>query len=291
MLEWLWDAAVSPVFTELGITAAPNDDSCRPHVWWVTSGLLGRLPIHAAGYYHHEGSSENALDRVISSYIPSIKSLGYALDRIEKTSKNHPQTALFLSMKETRNQATLPGVLEEVNRLSTIVPSAVTRIVLEGPTKKDVMEIFPQLNVCHFACHGVSHPLDPSKSQLLLQDWKENPFFVDDILKLRLENSQFAYLSACSAADCQVENLLDEGITLASAFQLAGFPSVVGTLWPINDHWSVNIAEDVYRGMINGERLDVGKSAAALNLAVRRLRDKLGGRGSAVWVPYIHIGV
>jgi CHAT domain-containing protein len=133
--------------------------------------------------------------------------------------------------------------------------------------------------------------MDPSKSQLVLQDWKENPLLVDDIVKLRLENSQFAYLSACSVADCQVDELLDEGINLASAFQLAGFPSVVGTLWPINDHYSVEVAEGVYRGMIDRDRLDVRKSAASLNLAVRRLRDKLGGESVSVWAPYIHIGV
>jgi hypothetical protein len=49
--------------------------------------------------------------------------------------------------------------------------------------------------------------------------------------------------------------------------------------------------DEVYQSMIDGERLDVRKSASALNLAVRRLRDKLDGESVSVWAPYIHIGV
>jgi tetratricopeptide (TPR) repeat protein len=290
ILEWLWSAAVGPVLAELRITGPPEDEESYPHVWWVATGRLSLLPIHVAGY-HLEGSSENALDRIISSYIPSLKSLGYAQDRIRKIANDQYQTALFLSMEETPDQAKLPGAAKEAQQLSTILSNHVNPVVLEGPAKAEVLGLLPELNICHFACHGISHPMDPSKSQLVLQDWKENPLFVNDIVRLRLENSQFAYLSACSVADCQVEKLLDEGINLASAFQLAGFPSVVGTLWPINDHYSVEVAEEVYRGMIDGDKLDVRKSAAALNLAVRRLRDKLGGESVSVWAPYIHIGV
>lgn len=290
ILEWLWKVAVSPVLTELGITTASRDDGSRPRVWWVTSGLLSRLPIHASGN-HAECSTENALDRVISSYIPSIKSLRYARDRIQNTSNDHFQTALFLSMTETPGQASLPGAGAEVTRLSTLVPNAVTPIVLHGAAQQVLIDILPDVHLCHFACHGVSDPLDPSNSQLLIQDWETHPLSVKDIAQLRLQDSQFAYLSACSAADCKVETLLDESINLATAFQLAGFPSVVGTLWPIHDHYSVEVAEEVYVGMINGERLDVRRSAAALNLAVRHLRDKLGGGSISVWAPFIHIGV
>jgi len=49
-------------------------------VWWVGSGLLNMLPIHASGY-HDSSPPETALDRVISSYAPSVKSLAYARTR------------------------------------------------------------------------------------------------------------------------------------------------------------------------------------------------------------------
>jgi len=43
----------------------------------IPTGPLCLLPIHAAGY-HCEPSSRTVLDRVISSYSPSIKALLYA---------------------------------------------------------------------------------------------------------------------------------------------------------------------------------------------------------------------
>jgi CHAT domain-containing protein len=40
--------------------------------------------------------------------------------------------------------------------------------------------------------------------------------------------------------------LLDESIHLASAFQLAGFPHVIATLWQTGDSAAVQVAEDFY---------------------------------------------
>jgi len=56
-----------------------------------------------------------------------------------------------------------------------------------------------------------------------------------------------ANLSACQTAHSRYEQLLDEGINITSAFRLAGFPSVIGTLWNVDDKFSVEIAKNVYR--------------------------------------------
>lgn len=40
--------------------------------------------------------------------------------------------------------------------------------------------------------------------------------------------------------------LLDESISLSSAIQLSGYPSVVGSLWKISDKHSAEITRDVY---------------------------------------------
>jgi hypothetical protein len=55
LLEWLWIAAVGPVLAVLGIKISIP----------MFSGSLSLYPVHTAGY-HHEGSSENTLDHVIS---------------------------------------------------------------------------------------------------------------------------------------------------------------------------------------------------------------------------------
>jgi CHAT domain-containing protein len=113
----------------------------------------------------------------------------------------------------------------------------------------------------------------------------------------RLKNAQLAYLSACQVATNQDERLLDEAIHIAGACQLAGFPQVIGTLWPINDEHSATIAADVYGRMISGGKVDTRKAAEALHAAVRELRNettkKIHGQvrcDPILWGPYIHMG-
>jgi CHAT domain-containing protein len=126
---------------------------------------------------------------------------------------------------------------------------------------------------------------------LLLEDWKKDPLSVADITALNLENVRFAYLSACSAAENQVEDLIDEGIHLTGAFQLAGFPSVVGTLWHVSDEHSVTVAMEVYREMCKtSKKFNSGKAALALHLAVRNLKSERW-ENPLLWAPYIHMGV
>ena len=69
ILKWLWEAAVKPVLTDLKlITDRPVYP--LPRIWWVTSGLLGLAPLHAAGT-----SNMWTSDFVISSYVTNIRSL------------------------------------------------------------------------------------------------------------------------------------------------------------------------------------------------------------------------
>ncbi|KAK4196719.1 hypothetical protein QBC40DRAFT_257750 [Triangularia verruculosa] len=74
-LPWLWDVLASPVLEALDFTSPPSSaDSREPHMWRIPVGPLNFLPVHAAGY-HGKQTGETALDRVISSYGSSIKSL------------------------------------------------------------------------------------------------------------------------------------------------------------------------------------------------------------------------
>ena len=98
-----------------------------------------------------------------------------------------------------------------------------------------MLEHLPGCAIAHFACHGYTDPADPSQSRLLLHDHRRDPLTVAALAPLALDHAHLAYLSACSTARATDTRLLDEAIHLATAFQLAGFPHVIGTLWEIND--------------------------------------------------------
>lgn len=71
----------------------------------------------------------------------------------------------------------------------------------------------------------------------------------------------------------KTETLVDESIHLISAYQLAGFRHVIGTLWEVNDGLCVDMARITYRDMKDGGMTDESVSRG-LHKATRELRDR-----------------
>lgn len=122
LLKWLWDTVAQPVLNTLRFTQIPSE-GCLPHIWWIPTGLLARMPIHAAGY-HSQGSSNTVLDRVVSSYSSSVKAMIYSRqsrhkERIIAMSKK----AVLIGMKKTPDQNDLHFITREVNVLKRLFKS------------------------------------------------------------------------------------------------------------------------------------------------------------------------
>ncbi|RSM14908.1 hypothetical protein CEP52_001121 [Fusarium oligoseptatum] len=244
VLEWLWSSAVHPILDALGFDnpLALQADSW-PHIWWIPVGPLNSLPLHAAGY-HTKHSGETALDRVMSSYSSSLKSL--LAGRLQKMPQydSSPINALLVSMKSTPNRSPLRYAELEVNMLEKLCPALNATPIRPVQHKADVLTQLSRCDIFHFAGHGTSNALDPSQSALLLRDWEKSPLTVEDLRNERLQEKPpfLAYLSACSTGANEVLGLVDEGIHLGYACQLAGFRHIVGTLWTVSDPFCVNVA-------------------------------------------------
>jgi hypothetical protein len=303
-LAWLWDVAAGPALDALGVTGTEPDP---PRVWWVAGGLFGQLPIHAAGHHgsHAQGSPRTVMDRVVSSSTPSIRFLRHARNREKAAVCEGSGHALVVAMPGVAEQDDTPlleYVEEEASKVVGHLPGAVTLGTDGTPVGSDaVLRALPGCAVAHFACHGASHPDDPSLSRLVLSDDASSPLTVARLGTISLDRARLAYLSACETAAVRVPDLLDESIHVSTAFQLAGFPHVVGTLWPINDEVSVVVADEFYcRLRTRSGALDFTRAAQALHSAVRAVRDGAGlppeldgwDRVAApmLWAAYLHIG-
>jgi CHAT domain-containing protein len=76
----------------------------------------------------------------------------------------------------------------------------------------------------------------------------------------------------------------------ASAFQLAGFPHVIGTLWEIDDATAVEIARAFYTALADrGGSLVPRHAARALHQATRTQRDQQPAN-PYLWATHIHVG-
>ncbi|KAF5579849.1 hypothetical protein FPCIR_10914 [Fusarium pseudocircinatum] len=314
-LEWLWKCLAEQCLRELGFEDAAVDDKW-PHVWWIATGPLSRFPIHAAGLNQRNGS-DSVLDRVISSYSSSIKSLIHGRRRVRSDSgmiEDSSRSAVLVAMEDTPGASPLPFAADEVEMLQKQCPLLHLRPEMPEPYTDAVLGAMKTCTVFHFAGHGSAQFANPSDSCLLLKDWQSNALTVDKLHGMNIQDSRpfLAYLSACETKASDKVQLLDESLDLASAFQLAGFRHVVGTLWAVSDQRCVDVAKEFYQ-VIQKEGWTDTSISRGLHFAIRNVRDKqispvgksrkieLAGFAvtekpqahytSYTWVPYIHSGI
>ncbi|MEU7825936.1 CHAT domain-containing protein [Catellatospora sp. NPDC049133] len=284
ILAWLWDTTTAPVLTALGHTRTSPDDSW-PRVWWCPVGVLAHLPLHAAGYHDdvRAGAAEprTVLDRVVSSYTATIHALAHARQRPSGAAADRP--ALIVSMPQTPGAPDLPGAARETDLIASLLPGA---RILQGAeaTRDAVVSALGQHPMAHFACHGSTDWNAPDHSRLYLHDHADHPLTVAALSRLRLPDADLAYLSACETTETQLR-LADEAIHITAAFQVAGYRSVVGTLWQVSDQASTTLASHFYTNLTEG-----APSAQALHHATRELRRR-SLRAPSRWAAYIHTGI
>ncbi|KAK4071592.1 hypothetical protein Purlil1_13349 [Purpureocillium lilacinum] len=314
-LEWLWDAIVCPVLNILGFIGPPAD-SQWPHVWWVPTSTLTRFPLHAAGH-HLRRTGETAIDRVVSSYASSIKAIIRSRQRPHQAQKTgETLNAVAVAMKTTPKQTPLKHATDEIDTVVAVCESMGLPYVRPRPFKADVSSALKACSIFHFAGHGSTHPTEPLESQLLLDDWDQEPLTVASLLETNLSAKApfLAYLSACGTGQVLDDGSVDESIHLANAFQLAGFRHVIGTLWSVDDELCVAMAKMTYE-FLRDEGMEDEMVSRGLHRATRTLRDQwVGGEhggcvykrpsGAArdvevtggwepsrpLWVPYVHFG-
>ncbi|KAF5656287.1 tpr containing protein [Fusarium circinatum] len=287
VLEWTWDAIAYPILTKLGLSEPVADDNWS-RLWWILTGPLTHLPIHASGR-HDKGRSETVLDRVMSSYATSIKSI--LLDRkheLQHVLGSEMGNAVLVSMPQTDRMDHLPGAIDEIKEVRLSCPALnLNPIAPTMPCKENVLQELRSCETFHFAGHGISDPSEPSRSTLCLQDCETNPLTVSHLRELKLQTNApwLGYLSACSTSQVQAKNLVDETIHLASACQLAGFRHVIGTLWKVSDRYCVQVAKSFYLHLGTGEITDFA-IAKALHLAVLEIRDQWKAKKSEMDYEY-----
>ncbi|TFK39122.1 CHAT domain-containing protein [Crucibulum laeve] len=279
ILYELWIYIVKPVFDFLELKKSNNP----PNITWCCSDILSLLPIHAAGIYSGI-TLENASDFAISSYIPSLSSLLPP----SKTSIKEGRI-LLACLENAPGLPPLPNVLLELqvvrDILSVNAPST-TFVSLEDnkATCNNVLENMTVAHIVHLACHGTSMN-DPLESSIILYD---GSLKVDKLMRTPFPNARLVFLSACQTAQINPSEP-DEYIHIAAAMLFAGFESVIGTMWSINDGDAPIVAKSFYQNLIKDGKIQFSNTSLALHNAIKDLRES--GTSPLQWVPFVHIGM
>ncbi|KAH7320326.1 CHAT domain-containing protein [Rhizoctonia solani] len=280
-LSTLWVSVVKPVLEFLGYERQEKVEAL-PHITWCATGVLSSLPLHASGDY---GRSDDRLSNfAISSYTPTLGALLSA----SPTSETHSRI-LAIGQEHTPGHSPLPATVTELAHIrKRAAEGAVRCSQLDGSraTRSAVLDTMEGYDWIHLACHAHQNLKDPTQSGFFLHD---GVLSLAEITQKSFKNKGLAFLSACQTAKGDKE-LADESVHLASGMLIAGYPSVIATMWSIMDVDAPAMAEEVYGQLIKDGRMDHRDIAKALHIATSALRTRIGEKEFARWVPYIHIG-
>ncbi len=279
-LRWLGTHLVRPVLAHLGLAGPADPGTPLPRLWWCPTGVLSLLPLHAAVLEEGPDGPVYTHDRVVSSFTPT---LGALLHARSLPTGEHPASLLAVAVDAGGAHPPLAALDDE---LAVIGELPGRRDVLRGTeaTPRAVLAALRGHTHAHLACHGVRDPGDPARSRLLLHGGE---LTLRELAGERLTDARFAYLSACHSA-APGEELADEVISVASAFQLCGYRQVIGSLWTVDDRMGPLLAGEVYRHLAAP---GTPPAAVALHRAIGVLRGHHRYRDPLFWGSVIHHGV
>lgn len=198
--------------------------------------------------------------------------------------------------------STTPGhaKLSEVDRESDAIRKTCQGFYLctklPHSTADAVLKSIAKSKIVHFACHGMSHGGDFSKSHLLLQKNGDSGPAVDELIVSKISSADdtnlawISYLSVCSTAQTRAPKLADEGIHISSALQVAGFAHVIGSLWQVDDKICVDVAGKFYEALTKACSQHFCDRAVAESIRSAILDVRAQNPDPFKWAAYIHFG-
>ena len=168
----------------------------------------------------------------------------------------------------------------EAETLARLRPAA-TVLALDFEASRATLLANPERlrrqTIVHLATHAIVDPLHPDLSRVILSafDSRANPLMdqsirLHEIYQLDLRAARLVTLSACRSAAGTL--LPGEGlVSLTRGFQYAGAPSVLATLWDVDDRSTASWMEEFYRALLERKQTP-GAAVMVANYAIRQRR-------------------
>jgi CHAT domain-containing protein len=183
----------------------------------------------------------------------------------------------------------LPGVKKEVDEISKIIKT--WTFDGEDATEDNFRNFAEKYDILHLAMHAFINDSLPAFSSLAFtQNKSEDPaknglLNTMDIYNFKL-NAKLTVLSACNTGSGQLRK--GEGImSLARGFFYAGCPSVIMSLWEVEDASGTQIITSFYKNLKKGKDKD-----DALRLAKLEYLESVNSRMAHphYWLGFVSIG-
>ncbi len=241
-----------------------QDKLDRPSLIFVPHHVLHYVPFHAL----YDGANY-----LVDAYAVSRGASASVLKICREKKIQRTEQDLVLAVADEMT----PHINEEVAALRALLPKGLFFVGREAREDK-LRRYGPTAGKLHIAAHGIFRADNPMFSSLKLGDSWLNLF---DIFNLQL-GAELTVLSACETGMSAVWEG-DELLGLARGFLYAGTPSLVVSLWTVNDRSTAQLMRRFYEALHRG-----ASKTRALQEAI--LEIKAAFPHPYHWAPFILMG-
>ncbi|MEM6646269.1 MAG: CHAT domain-containing protein [Bacteroidota bacterium] len=268
-----WEAISERLHSELIAPLRAHLSSEVEHLHLVPEGVLHYLPFAAL----RSAEGRFLVEDYTLSVVPSATVLQLARER-------NPQRWRSMLLLADPNDE-LAGARSEVRSIVAQSPNRRHELTDELATQAQFEDVAMNYDIIHMATHGAFVPRAPWLSHLEL--YGDEVLSVSDIGNLRLD----AYLLTLSACETALSGGAisdipngDEWVGMNQAFLAAGTPTVMASLWAIDDAVSSPFMVGFY------DNLGPGGKAQALATMQRRFIRDASTRHPFYWSAFTLIG-
>ena len=197
----------------------------------------------------------------------------------------HPARGALAALRNANHA--LPGAQQEIQNLSRYFKG--NYYFGEAATERHFKQAAETYNIIHLAMHGQIHDEEPLYSKLLFSavndSVEDQALHTYELYNMNI-HADLVVLSACETGFGPL--VKGEGLmSLARAFMYAGSPSVVMSLWKIEDQATSALMSAFYGYLSKGARKDESLQKAKLNYL--KSADKLSSH-PFFWAGFVCVG-
>jgi CHAT domain-containing protein/Tfp pilus assembly protein PilF len=246
-----------------------------------TGGTLGIIPhgvLHYLPFAALNDGRRALVDDFTLFHLPSASVLPF----VQRKARPAGGPMLALAQSRADGLPLLRHADEEARQVALLYSASA--LLTPQATKADFIARAPSSGLLHLAAHGELNTDSPLFSRIVLGPGADGDrsLYVRDVYELDLSKTSLVVLSACET-QLGTRSRGDDIVGLNRAFIDAGVPTVVASLWTVDDEATGFLMQSFYRHLRSG----LGK-ARALRLAQLETRAKY--LHPYYWAPFVLTG-
>lgn len=214
------------------------------HVIFIPQGELFLVPFAAL----QDANGKYLIEQHTISTAPSIQTLDLLAQQQKRSQQSEIAKDILIVGNPTtpRNFSQLPGAEQEAKQIAQIFNTQA--LTGNAATETAIVQRMPKARIIHLATHGCMDEQKGLENALILAPSNKDDGLLTagEILDMKL-NAELVVLSSNSTALGKITG--DGASGLSRSFFAAGVPTVVGSLWTVDDTSTVLLMTKFYENL------------------------------------------